>query len=100
MILCIWLALSMNFTNEQHFEKFVHKGLSLAIYLNTCSMAMVWLPKMSLEPALCRSHVWVSTGEQSLETISSENHLEIQTCSLKTSWKNRLPHISTNSYQK
>ena len=24
----------MNFTNEQHSEKFVHKGLSLAIYLN------------------------------------------------------------------
>ncbi len=33
-MLRIWLALSMNFTNQQHFEKFVHKGLSLAIYLN------------------------------------------------------------------
>ena len=32
-MLRIWLALSMNFTNQQHFEKFVHKGLSLAIYL-------------------------------------------------------------------
>ena len=28
-----WLVPSMNFTIQQHFEKFVHKGLSLAIYL-------------------------------------------------------------------
>ncbi len=25
----------MNFTNQHHFEKFVHKGLSLAIYLKS-----------------------------------------------------------------
>ena len=33
-MLRIWLAFLINFTNQQHFEKFVHIGLSLAIYLN------------------------------------------------------------------
>ena len=37
-MLHIWLALSMSFTNQQHVEKFVHKGLSLAIYLLKITM--------------------------------------------------------------
>ena len=36
----IWLALSVNFTNEQHFEKIVHKYLRLTMGLNNCMYAM------------------------------------------------------------
>ncbi len=40
-MLRIWLALSMNFTNQQYVEKFVHRGLSLAIYLKMQLTVMV-----------------------------------------------------------
>ena len=33
-ILYMWFALAMTFANQQIFEKFVHKGLSLAMDLN------------------------------------------------------------------